>query len=127
MTFPTATLGYPRIGKNRELKKALEAFWSRKADEATLQQTLQQLMQENWGTQKQAGIDYIAVGDNSLYDLVLDWSVRLGLIPQRFHHLSGLEQYFAMARGKEGIPALEMTKWHKQCLGREPCLLFSAP
>ena len=111
MTFPTATLGYPRIGKNRELKKALEAFWSRKADEATLQQTLQQLMQENWGTQKQAGIDYIAVGDNSLYDLVLDWSVRLGLIPQRFHHLSGLEQYFAMARGKEGIPALEMTKW----------------
>jgi methionine synthase (B12-independent) (EC 2.1.1.14) len=100
MTFLTATLGYPRIGKNRELKKALEAFWSNKSDEATLQQTLQEIMLTNWHTQLEAGIDRIGVGDTSLYDLVLDWSVRLGLIPQRFQHLTGLEQYFAMARGR---------------------------
>jgi methionine synthase (B12-independent) (EC 2.1.1.14) len=111
MVFPTATLGYPRIGKNRELKKALESFWSQKSDAANLQRTLQQVMLANWQTQKDAGIDHIGIGDTSLYDLVLDWSVRLGLIPQRFRHLSGLDQYFAMARGKEGIPALEMTKW----------------
>ncbi len=111
MTFLTATLGYPRIGKNRELKKALEAFWSQKADEASLQQTLQEVMLTNWHNQKDAGIDHIGVGDTSLYDLVLDWTVRLGLIPQRFQHLKGLDQYFAMARGQNSIPALEMTKW----------------
>ncbi len=111
MTFLTATLGYPRIGKNRELKKALEAFWSNKSDKATLQQTLQEVMLTNWHSQLNAGIDRIGIGDTSLYDLVLDWTVRLGLIPQRFQHLTGLELYFAMARGREGIPALEMTKW----------------
>jgi 5-methyltetrahydropteroyltriglutamate--homocysteine methyltransferase len=51
------------------------------------------------------------VGDQTLYDHVLDWSVRLGLIPPRFQSLAGLDRYFAMARGKDGIPALEMTKW----------------
>jgi len=111
MAFSTATLGYPRIGKNRELKKALESFWSQKSDATSIQKTLQQVMLDNWQTQKDAGIDYIGIGDTSLYDLVLDWSVFLGLIPKRFRHLSGLDQYFAMARGKEGIPALEMTKW----------------
>jgi 5-methyltetrahydropteroyltriglutamate--homocysteine methyltransferase len=65
----------------------------------------------NWKTQLEAGIDRIGIGDTTLYDHVLDWSVRLGLIPDRFRHLSGLDQYFAMARGKDGIPALEMTKW----------------
>jgi 5-methyltetrahydropteroyltriglutamate--homocysteine methyltransferase len=93
------------------LKKALEAFWSQKSDATTLQQTLQQVMLTNWHTQLDAGIDRIGIGDTSLYDLVLDWTVRLGLIPRRFQHLTGLEQYFAMARGQEGIPALEMTKW----------------
>ncbi|MFS8905361.1 5-methyltetrahydropteroyltriglutamate--homocysteine S-methyltransferase [Synechococcus sp. O70.2] len=111
MTSPTATLGYPRIGKNRELKKALESFWSQKSDATSLQQSLQQVMLANWQTQKDAGIDHIGIGDTSLYDLVLDWIVFLGLIPKRFRHLSGLDQYFAMARGKENIPALEMTKW----------------
>lgn len=111
MTLATATLGYPRIGKNRELKKALEAFWGQKSDEATLRQTVQQIRLANWQTQKDAGIDHIGIGDMSLYDWVLDWIGRLGLIPQRFQHLAGLDQYFAMARGREGIPALEMTKW----------------
>jgi 5-methyltetrahydropteroyltriglutamate--homocysteine methyltransferase len=111
MTIQTATLGYPRIGKNREVKKALEAFWSSKSDAETLLQTVREVEFANWKTQLEAGIDRIGIGDTTLYDHVLDWSVRLGLIPDRFRHLSGLDQYFAMARGKDGIPALEMTKW----------------
>ncbi|AFZ18864.1 5-methyltetrahydropteroyltriglutamate--homocysteine S-methyltransferase [Allocoleopsis franciscana] len=111
MVIQTATLGYPRIGKNREVKKALEGFWSGKLDSESLLQTVRQVEESNWQTQLQAGIDRIGIGDTTLYDSVLDWSVYLGLIPERFQHLSGLEQYFAMARGKEGIPALEMTKW----------------
>ncbi|WJI24979.1 5-methyltetrahydropteroyltriglutamate--homocysteine S-methyltransferase [Thermosynechococcus sp. B0] len=111
MTIQTATLGYPRIGKNRELKKALEAFWNGKYNQENLLQTVQEIELANWQTQLQAGIDRIGVGDTSFYDPVLDWSVRLGLIPQRYQAFTGLEQYFAMARGREGIPALEMTKW----------------
>ncbi|OLP19927.1 5-methyltetrahydropteroyltriglutamate--homocysteine S-methyltransferase [Leptolyngbya sp. 'hensonii'] len=111
MTIPTATLGYPRIGRNREVKKALEAFWSHKSDAETLLQTVREVELANWKTQLEAGINRIGIGDTTLYDHVLDWSVRLGLIPDRFRHLSGLDQYFAMARGKDGSPALEMTKW----------------
>jgi 5-methyltetrahydropteroyltriglutamate--homocysteine methyltransferase len=111
MTIQTTTLGYPRIGKNREVKKVLEAFWSGKSDTETLLQTVREVEFANWKTQLEAGIDRIGIGDTTLYDHVLDWSVRLGLIPDRFRHLSGLDQYFAMARGKDGIPALEMTKW----------------
>lgn len=107
----TATLGYPRIGNNREVKKALEAFWSGKLKADDLLQSVKTVEAENWKTQLQAGIDLIGVGDGTLYDHVLDWIIRLGLIPQRFQSLSGLDRYFAMARGKEGIPALEMTKW----------------
>jgi 5-methyltetrahydropteroyltriglutamate--homocysteine methyltransferase len=111
MTIQTATLGYPRIGKNREVKKALEAFWNNKSDMETLLQTVRAIESANWKAQLEAGIDRIGVGDNTLYDHVLDWSIRLGLIPDRFRHLAGLDQYFAMARGQDGIPALEMTKW----------------
>ncbi|MDV2994814.1 MAG: 5-methyltetrahydropteroyltriglutamate--homocysteine methyltransferase [Chroococcidiopsis sp. SAG 2025] len=110
-TAQTATLGYPRIGKNREVKKALEAFWSNKSDAETLRQTVRDVESANWKTQLEAGIDRIGIGNSTLYDGVLDWSIRLGLIPDRFRHLAGLDRYFAMARGKDGISALEMTKW----------------
>jgi len=111
MTIQTETLGYPRMGKKREVKKALEAFWSGKSDESKLLQIVQDVETANWKTQLDAGISRIGIGDTSLYDHVLDWIVRLGIIPDRFGQLSGLERYFAMARGKDGIPALEMTKW----------------
>ncbi|MCS7292830.1 MAG: 5-methyltetrahydropteroyltriglutamate--homocysteine S-methyltransferase [Gloeomargarita sp. SKYBB_i_bin120] len=107
----TATLGYPRIGKHRELKKALEAFWQGQLDETSLYQTAQAIELQNWQVQLAAGIDRIGVGDFSLYDGVLDWSLRLGIVPERFQHLTGLVRYFTMARGQTGIPALEMTKW----------------
>ncbi len=111
MQIQTATLGYPRIGKNREVKKALEAFWSGKLEAELLLQTVREVEESNWKTQLETGIDFIGIGDTTLYDHVLDWTFRFGLIPKRFQQVSGLERYFTMARGKEGIPALEMTKW----------------
>ncbi|MGK7952490.1 MAG: 5-methyltetrahydropteroyltriglutamate--homocysteine S-methyltransferase [Xenococcaceae cyanobacterium] len=111
MNISTATLGYPRIGKSREVKKALESFWRNKITAESLLQTVREVEEASWKTQLAAGIDRIGIGDATLYDQVLDWAVRLGLIPQRFQAFTGLERYFAMARGKAGTPALEMTKW----------------
>ncbi len=107
----TQTLGYPRIGPRREIKRAQEAFWKGKSDPETLTQTLQEIEEHGWRSQLEAGIDLIGVGDATLYDHVLDWAVRFDLIPERFRGLQGLDQYFTMARGAEGIPALELTKW----------------
>lgn len=111
MTIQTMTLGYARMGKRRELKKALETFWSGASGADALLTTLQDIETKSWQAQLDADIDRIAVGDQTLYDHVLDWTVRLGLIPQRFQRLTGLERYFAMARGQDSLPALEMTKW----------------
>ena len=108
--YDTQTVGYPRIGKNRELKRALEAYWKGDVDAAALLAAFRQVEEEGWRAQRDAGIDRVGVGDATLYDHVLDWSVRLGLIPARFAHLEGLARYFAMARGAAGIPALALTK-----------------
>ncbi len=107
----TQTLGFPRIGKNREMKRALEAYWKGTLDGDALLATFAEVAREGWRTQAAAGIEKIGVGMETLYDHVLDWMVRFGLIPARFRDLSGLERYFAMARGVPGIPALDMTKW----------------
>lgn len=111
MAIQTMTSGYARMGKRREVKKALEAYWSGNADTDTMLSTVRDIEAHGWKTQLAAGIDHIGVGDQTLYDQVLDWAVRLGLIPPRFQGMTGLDRYFAMARGKDGIPALEMTKW----------------
>lgn len=107
----TQTLGYPRIGRDRELKRALESHWTGKLDARGLMEVFDSVVEAGWLVQRDAGIDAIAVGGESLYDHVLDWSIRFGLIPERFQGLKGLERTFAMARGLPGIPALEMTKW----------------
>ena len=112
-------LGYPRIGSQRELKKACEAYWSGKISQEALVQTAQSIRQKNWQTQQAAGIELIPVNDFSFYDQVLDMSLLLGVIPKRYQALakakSPLDLYFAMARGyqKEGydVTAMEMTKW----------------
>ena len=111
MTIETMTLGYARMGKHREVRKALESFWNNTSDLATLFANVHDTEAQGWKIQLAAGIDYIVVGNQTLYDHVLDWTVRLGLIPPRFQTLSGLERYFAMTQGRSGIPALEMTKW----------------
>ncbi|WP_104721756.1 5-methyltetrahydropteroyltriglutamate--homocysteine S-methyltransferase [Helicobacter mesocricetorum] len=102
-------LGFPRIGKNRELKKALESFWGGKSKEKELEQVAQDLRAKHWELQKD--LDFVCVNDFSLYDNVLDLAYALDAKPKRFKGLSGLEGYFAMARGyKDGV-ACEMTKW----------------
>jgi len=118
----TQNLGYPRIGNQRQLKKACEQYWANKIDLAELQQVARKIKEENWQTQIDAGIDLIPCNDFSLYDQVLDTSLLLGVIPQRYNPvLSAVKNntetdlYFAMARGyqKDGldITAMEMTKW----------------
>ncbi|SFD04111.1 methionine synthase (B12-independent) [Chitinophaga sp. CF118] len=118
----TNVLGYPRIGSNRELKKANEAFWAGKISLEKLQLTTRQLRRQNWETLQAAGIDLIPSNDFSLYDQVLDMCLMTGTVPARFKPLmeslasaSSLELYFAMARGyqKNGFDAtaMEMTKW----------------
>ncbi|MDE5603912.1 MAG: 5-methyltetrahydropteroyltriglutamate--homocysteine S-methyltransferase [Helicobacter sp.] len=102
-------LGFPRIGKNRELKKALESFWSGKSKEKELEQIAQDLRAKHWELQKD--LDFVCVNDFSLYDNVLDLAYALNAKPKRFKDLSGLEGYFAMARGHSLGVACEMTKW----------------
>lgn len=105
------TIGYPCIGKNREMKKALESYWSGRINEHNLMQTFEDIEFAAWKSQLDAEVALVGVGDATLYDHVLDWAVRFGLVPARFRELVGLERYFAMARGLPGIPALELTKW----------------
>lgn len=113
----TNILGYPRIGKQRELKKACEAYWSGKASREELLAQGAANRKENWLTQQAAGIDVVPSNDFSLYDQVLDQTLAVGAIPQRYDALRGdkLELYFAMARGvqRDGndVIAMEMTKW----------------
>jgi 5-methyltetrahydropteroyltriglutamate--homocysteine methyltransferase len=107
-------LGFPRMGKQRELKFALESFWSGKSDEATLLQTASDLRRKHWRLQVDAGISLPPSNDFSLYDHVLDMAITVGAIPSRFRTGEtqiDLNTYFAMARGAKDTPALEMTKW----------------
>jgi 5-methyltetrahydropteroyltriglutamate--homocysteine methyltransferase len=115
----TNNLGYPRIGSNRELKKACELYWAGKISVDELISAGKEIRIRNWHLQSEAGVDLIPSNDFSFYDQVLDLSVTVGAIPQRYHELaktnSSLDLYFAMARGvqKDGqdVVAMEMTKW----------------
>lgn len=102
-------IGFPRIGKNRELKKALESFWAKKIDEATLQNTAKELRKTHWEAQKD--LEFVSVNDFSLYDNMLDLAFMLGAVPERFRKYKDLELYFGMARGLDDATACEMTKW----------------
>ncbi|WP_428737783.1 5-methyltetrahydropteroyltriglutamate--homocysteine S-methyltransferase [Sulfurimonas sp.] len=104
-------VGFPRIGEQRELKKALESFWSQQSDFSTLENEATVLKKRHWQYQKDAGIEYISCNDFSYYDNMLDTSFLLGAIPKRFQHLKDESCYFAMARGDKENVAMEMTKW----------------
>jgi len=127
-TLPVASLGFPRIGRQRELKFALEKYWSGKISEQELIETAKKLRAENWLLQHNSGITRIPSNDFSFYDHVLDTAVMVGAIPSVYEWGGGdipLLLYFAMARGSlgdgqtdcghsrhgSGVPALEMTKW----------------
>ncbi|WP_323015133.1 5-methyltetrahydropteroyltriglutamate--homocysteine S-methyltransferase [Devosia sp.] len=108
----SANLGFPRIGLHRELKKALESYWKGDSDAAALHATAGALRARHWALQHEAGIDIIPSNDFSLYDHVLDTAVLVGAIPPRFAGIADPDQlYFAMARGTDAAPAMEMTKW----------------
>lgn len=115
----TQNLGYPRIGAFRELKKACEAYWAGNITEKELLLAGRQERLKNFKVQLKAEIDLIPCNDFSFYDQVLDMSVMLGVIPDRFHplvnKLSQLDLYFAMCRGYQDnevdVTAMEMTKW----------------
>jgi 5-methyltetrahydropteroyltriglutamate--homocysteine methyltransferase len=104
-------VGFPRIGEQRELKKVLEAFWSGKSEFSTVEKVASELKERHWNYQKDAGVDFIASNDFSLYDNMLDTAVMLGAIPKRFRDLEDTNQYFTMARGDKNRVAMEMTKW----------------
>ncbi|HBN8393319.1 TPA: 5-methyltetrahydropteroyltriglutamate--homocysteine S-methyltransferase [Pseudomonas aeruginosa] len=113
-------LGFPRIGRDRELKKALEAFWKGELDEAGLRAVGKQLRATHWQVQRDAGIELLPVGDFAWYDQVLTHSLTFGVIPERFRGHGNakptLQTLFGMARGVTdnccgGAHAQEMTKW----------------
>lgn len=115
--YKTHTLGLPRIGRHRELKKATEAYWAGHLSREDLQNCGSALRHEMWKTQSVAGIALPSCNDFSFYDRMLDMTCMLGAIPRRFAHTGWhpLDLQFAMARGvgsgAEARPACEMTKW----------------
>lgn len=109
-------LGFPRIGTNRELKKALESYWKGTCKKEDLFACENALKERHWWLQRDQGLSMVTVGDFSFYDQMLDTICLLGMIPQRFSTVADeleLDRYFRMARGDAAanIPAMEMTKW----------------
>ncbi|MCJ1484157.1 methionine-synthesizing 5- methyltetrahydropteroyltriglutamate--homocysteine methyltransferase [Schaereria dolodes] len=119
----SSVLGFPRMGVNRDLKKATEAYWAGKISQDDLLAEGKRLRLEHWKIQKNAGIDVIPSNDFSFYDHVLDHIQFFGAIPEKYakYNLSPIDEYFAMGRGlqkpsKDGeaavdVPSLEMVKW----------------
>ncbi|MGW3340846.1 5-methyltetrahydropteroyltriglutamate--homocysteine S-methyltransferase [Streptomyces sp. NPDC001009] len=126
--------GYPRQGQDRELKKAVEGYWKGRVDAGALRATAAGIRRANWQALAEAGIDEVPTGDFSYYDHVLDTTVMVGAIPARHRAAVAagpLEGYFAMARGTQDVPPLEMTKWfdtnyHYLVPELDPDTVFSA-
>ncbi|MEB3370364.1 5-methyltetrahydropteroyltriglutamate--homocysteine S-methyltransferase [Saccharopolyspora mangrovi] len=109
----STVLGHPRIGPNRELKRALESYWAGRSAEADLREVARTLRQDTWRSLAEAGLGSVPGNTFSYYDQVLDTAVTFGAVPRRYADLGlgALDTYFAMARGTEQVPPLEMTKW----------------
>ncbi|KAI0921828.1 hypothetical protein AcV7_008024 [Taiwanofungus camphoratus] len=113
----SSVLGFPRIGANREVKKAVEAYWAGKLSADELTKAAAEVKKTSWTSLKARGVELIPSGDFSLYDHVLDHSAAFNVIPKRYlgHNLSALDVYFAMGRGRQAdgvdVPASEMKKW----------------
>lgn len=118
MTIHNHTLGFPRIGLRRELKKAQESYWAGTISQAELLATGRELRTRHWEQQKQAGVELVPVGDFAWYDHVLTTSLLLGNVPPRHQNQDGsvdIDTLFRIGRGRaptgEPAAAAEMTKW----------------
>lgn len=116
MTVLNHTLGFPRIGADRELKKALEGYWGGSVSRESLLETGKALRARHWKQQSEAGIDLLPVGDFARHDHVLTTSLLLGNVPERHRDGSAdIDTLFRIARGRaptgEPVAAAEMTKW----------------
>lgn len=118
MTILTHTLGFPRVGLKRELKKAQESYWAGQSTQQELLGVGRELRARHWQQQQQAGIDLLPVGDFAWYDHVLTTSLLLGNVPARHQNADGsidLDTLFRIGRGRapsgEPAAAAEMTKW----------------
>lgn len=113
----TSVIGYPRVGALRELKFATEKYFKNEISAAELQNTAGEIRKSQWLKQKETGLDFIPSNDFSFYDNMLDTAALFGIVPARYRELglSGLDTYFAMARGYQGeagdVKALAMKKW----------------
>ena len=113
----TSVVGYPRIGKDRELKFASEKYFRGEIGEAALQEVAEEIRKTNLKKEQASGIEFISSNDFSFYDGVLDTAFLFNIIPARYKELgvSPLDTYFAMARGYQGekgnVKALPMKKW----------------
>ncbi|EGO02181.1 hypothetical protein SERLA73DRAFT_104534 [Serpula lacrymans var. lacrymans S7.3] len=113
----SSVLGFPRIGANREVKKAVEAYWAGKLSAEELTKAAAEVKKTSWTSVKAKGVDLVSSGEFSLYDHVLDHSASFNVIPKRYVGLglSDLDVYFAMGRGRQAdgvdVPACEMKKW----------------
>ncbi len=117
MALKTFVTGFPRIGKKRELKFAIESYFKGELGAAELEKTAAELREYGWKKQQQAGINFIPSNDFSFYDNVLDAAFTFGIIPERYTKLGlgELDTYFAAAHGYQGekgdVKALPMKKW----------------
>ncbi|MBX9488626.1 5-methyltetrahydropteroyltriglutamate--homocysteine S-methyltransferase [Yersinia enterocolitica] len=118
MTILNHTLGFPRVGLKRELKKAQESYWAGSSTQEELLNVGRELRARHWQQQQQAGVDLVPVGDFAWYDHVLATSLLLGNVPERHQNADGsidLDTLFRIGRGRAptGTPAAaaEMTKW----------------
>ncbi|KAK9802285.1 putative 5-methyltetrahydropteroyltriglutamate-homocysteine S-methyltransferase [Seiridium cardinale] len=113
----SAILGFPRMGVNRDLKKATEAYWAGNLSQSDLLAEAKRLRLAHWKIQKDAGVDVIPSNDFALYDQVLSHIQDFGAVPERYSssNLDAVDEYFAMGRGHQkggvDVPSLEMVKW----------------
>ncbi|UCZ76989.1 5-methyltetrahydropteroyltriglutamate--homocysteine S-methyltransferase [Dickeya zeae] len=118
MAILNHTLGFPRVGLRRELKKAQESYWAGNSTQEELLNVGRELRARHWQQQKDAGVELLPVGDFAWYDHVLTTSLLLGNVPARHQNADGavnLDTLFRIGRGRAptGNPAAaaEMTKW----------------
>ncbi len=110
--FYATILGSPRIGPNRELKRAVEKYWAGTVGRDELESVAAGLRRDTWEVLVAAGLDSVPVNTFSYYDPVLDTAAMVGALPPRVADMPDeLDRYFAAARGNDDIAPLEMTKW----------------